>query len=127
MITGTVVETGENIGTASPLERMLAQPIDSLGPRMCPIRRSLRRLAPLPESARRPDEDADLPKQPRRSQRPDVDVFLFVAAPEIGMPKRARLVKPAVAVEAATRLDEHRDPANHPDANRSEVFSSPSV
>ena len=78
--------------------------------------------APLPESASRRDKSGDLPKQPRRSQQPDVHVFFFVATPEIGMPECARPVKPARALEAATRFDERPDVANHPDANRSEVF-----
>ena len=72
--------------------------------------------APLPESATRPDERPDVPKQPRRSQQPDVDVFLFVAAIEIAMPNCARLVKPARTFEAATSCNEHRDAANDPDA-----------
>ena len=64
--------------------------------------------APLPESASRADEHTDLPKQPGRSQQPEVHVFFF-AAPEIGTPERVRLVKPARTIEAAVRRDEHRD------------------
>ena len=88
----------------------------------CPIPRSLRRRAPLPESSSRLDGHGDLPKRPRRSQQPDVHVFFFVATPEIGTPECTWLVKPARALEAATRFDERPDVANNPDANRSEVF-----
>ena len=55
---------------------------------------------------------------PRRTRIP----WFFVAAPEIGTPEHVRLVKAARTVDDARRLDEHRDVANHPDANRSDVF-----
>ena len=75
-----------------------------------------------PSVASRPDERGDLPRKPRRSQQPDVDVFSFVAAPEIGTAECIRLVKPARAVEEARRHDEHGTVTNCPDANRSDVF-----
>ena len=123
MITGTVVETSKNVGTTPSLASACwrSRSID-------PARGCARfgdrgaDCAPLLERARRSDEHADLPIQPRRSQQPDVDVFLFVAAIGIAMPTCARLVEPARTFEAATRPDEHRDAANNPDANRSEVF-----
>ena len=75
-----------------------------------------------PSVASRPDDRGDQPKQPRRSQQPDVHVFFLVATPEIGMSECVRLVKPARAVEEALRHDEHGAVTNHPDANRSDVF-----
>ena len=78
--------------------------------------------APLPSVASRPDERGDLPNQPRRSQQPDVDVFVFVATLEIEMPECARPVKFARTFEGAGSRGERPDVANDPDANRSDVF-----
>ncbi len=78
--------------------------------------------APLPERAGCRDERDDLPNQPRRGPQPDVDVFVLVATPEIGVFTCARLVRPARAVEEARRLDKHCDATSYSDANRSDVF-----
>ena len=75
-----------------------------------------------PSVASRHDERGDLPNQPRRSQQPGVDVFLFRCRPELGTSECVRLVKPARAVEEARRHDEHGGVTNHPDANPSDVF-----
>ena len=47
-----------------------------------------------PSVASRHDERGDLPNQPRRSQQPGVDVFLFRCRPELGTSECVRLVKP---------------------------------
>ena len=75
-----------------------------------------------PSVARRTDERDHLPKKPRRSQQPDVDVLSFVAAPEIGTSECVRLVKPARAADEARRHDEHGAVSHYPVANRSDVF-----
>ena len=75
-----------------------------------------------PSVASRPDERGDVPKQPRRSQQPDVHVLFLVATPEIGTSEWVRLVKLARAVEEQRRHDEHGAVTNYPDANRSDVF-----
>ena len=75
-----------------------------------------------PTVASRSDKRGDLPNQPRRSQQPDVDVFVFVATLEIGMPECARPVTFARTLEAAGSRGERPDVANDPDANRSDVF-----
>ena len=75
-----------------------------------------------PSVARRLDKRDDLRKKPRRSQQPDVDVFRFVAATEIGTSECVQLVKPARAVDEARRHDEHGAVSHYPVANRSDVF-----
>ena len=100
-----------------------AQPMNGPRPRLVPdaaiVVLAARRC---PSVARRPDERDHLPKKPRRSQQPDVDVFSFVAAPEIGTSECVRLVKPARAADEARRHDEHGAVSHYPVANRTDVF-----
>ena len=57
--------------------------------------------APLPESAGRPDEHSDLPKQPQRSQQPDVHVFFSIAGQRAKRPRGARPVKAAACPQSS--------------------------
>ena len=70
----------------------MGESMNGPGPRVVPdaatVAATARRCSTV---ASRPDERGDLPNQPRRSQQPDVDVFVFVATLEIGMPECARL------------------------------------
>ena len=61
------------------------------------------------------ESSTDLLKQPQRPQQPDPNRSSPVATAEIETPECARLVKPTRVLEAAMRLDECVDAANHPD------------